>query len=83
MTFLRFGLQTQDFSSRVANINWPPPLSGLRVTVQYNNNELLCAFYVEINGGPLILPDLNSYALGRTLTNFNFARAVTPTSVQR
>ena len=43
----------------------------------YNNNELVRAFCSEINGGPLMLPDLDSYALGKTLTNFNFARAAT------
>jgi hypothetical protein len=43
----------------------------------YNSNELVRAFCAEINGGPLMLPDLDSYALGKTLTNFNFTRAAT------
>ena len=42
----------------------------------YNSNELVRAFCAEVNGGPLMLPDLDSYALGKTLTNFNFTRAV-------
>jgi hypothetical protein len=43
----------------------------------YNSNELVRAFCAEINGGPLMLPDLDHYALGRTLSKFNFTKAVT------
>jgi hypothetical protein len=42
-----------------------------------NSNELVRAFCAEISGGPLMLPDLDSYALGKTLTKFNFTHAVT------
>jgi hypothetical protein len=42
----------------------------------YNSNELVRAFCAEINGGPLMLPELDTYALGHTLSNFNFTRAI-------
>jgi hypothetical protein len=42
----------------------------------YNSNELVRAFCAEINGGPLMLPELDTYALGHTLTSFNFTRAM-------
>lgn len=40
----------------------------------YNSNELVRAFCAEIPGGPLSMPELDSYALGKSLTAFNFAR---------
>ena len=40
----------------------------------YNNNELVRAFAQEMKGGPLVLPELDSYSLGTKLTSFNFAR---------
>ncbi len=43
----------------------------------YNSNELVRAFCAEVNGGPLMLPDLDHYALGKTLSNFKFTKAVT------
>ena len=42
----------------------------------YNSNELVRAFCAEVAGGPLMLPELDSYALGKTLTSLNFARAM-------
>jgi hypothetical protein len=41
----------------------------------YNSNELVRAFAQEIQGGPLVLPELDSYSLGTKITSFNFARA--------
>jgi hypothetical protein len=41
----------------------------------YNNNELVRAFCQEMQGGPLALPELDSYSLGTKITSFNFARS--------
>jgi len=41
----------------------------------YNRNELVRAFCQEMQGGPLVLPELDSYSLGTKLLNFNFARS--------
>ena len=46
----------------------------------YNSNELVRAFCAEMPGGPMALPELDTYALGTTQTNFNFARAQTRSS---
>ena len=43
----------------------------------YNSNEIVRTFCSDLSGGPLALPELDSYALGKTLSNFNFARAST------
>jgi hypothetical protein len=40
----------------------------------YNDNELVRGFAQEMRGGPLVLPELDSYSLGTKLTSFNFAR---------
>ena len=41
----------------------------------YNNNELVRAFAQEMQGGPLVLPELDSYSLGTKTSLFNFARS--------
>ncbi|MCJ1386127.1 hypothetical protein MMC17_009252 [Xylographa soralifera] len=38
----------------------------------YNNNELVRAFCAEMPGGPLELPNLDTYALGTTRTDMTF-----------
>jgi hypothetical protein len=38
----------------------------------YNNNELVRAFCSEMPGGPLVLPELDTYALGTTRTDLKF-----------
>ena len=41
----------------------------------YNNNELVRAFCAEMPGGPLELPNLDTYALGTTRTDMTFRSA--------
>jgi len=41
----------------------------------YNKNELVRAFCQEMEGGPLALPELDSYSLGTKITSFSFARS--------
>jgi hypothetical protein len=49
----------------------------------YNRNELVRAFCQEMQGGPLALPELESYSLGKRLTSFNFARsAIRPSNLR-
>ena len=41
----------------------------------YNYNELVRAFCQEMRGGPLVLPEMDSYSLGSRISSFHFARS--------
>jgi hypothetical protein len=41
----------------------------------YNDNEIVRTLCSELSGGPMVLPELDKFALGQTISTFNFARA--------